>query len=134
MHEKLKAYFDAAEKKENERIEQELINAGLYEKVGFKKVPIKITSEEYEKFKKINFNSTVKRINPVAIILEIIAWLIFIGGFIAGMSLASVETAWSHYYFSFEIALTYWAISFISGTVFLGLAEIIKLLNDIKNK
>lgn len=32
------------------------------------------------------------------------------------------------------MAMKYWLAAFISGTVFLGFAEIIKLLEEIKNK
>ena len=76
MHEKLKEYFGKAEEKENKLTAQELISAGLYEKEYsekneysheypdsewdeenkkqkyFKKVPIQLTDEECEKFKK----------------------------------------------------------------------------------
>ena len=65
------------------------------------------------------------------------AWIIFIGGLIAGIVLGNVDVSYSYYTykeFSFAIALTYWAISFISGMVFLGFAEIIQLLSDIKEK
>ena len=78
--------------------------------------------------------------NPVATALTVIAWVIFIGGFIAGIVLGRVEVEKGYYYtytdteFSFAIAFVYWCVSLISGTVFLGFAEIIKLLNAIKRK
>lgn len=160
MHEKLREYFAKAEEKENKLTEQELISAGLYEKEYsdkteysneypniewdnetneqkyYKKVPIQLTDEECEKFKKIYYSSALKPTNPVATALTIIAWIIYIGGFIAGISFANVEvgTYYSYEEFSFAVALTYWAVSLISGTMFLGFAEIIKLLHDIKNK
>lgn len=157
MHEKLKKYFEKAEEKENKLTAQELISVGLYEKEYseknkysyefpnsewdeenkiqkyFKKVPIQLTDEECEKFKKIYYNSALKHTHPIANALSVIAFLIYIGGFIAGIVLG-VETAEYYEDFAFSVAFIYWAIALISGTLFLGFAEIIKLLNDIKNK
>ena len=157
MHEKLKEYFGKAEEKENKLTAQELISAGLYEKEYseknefsyeypdrewdeenkkqkyFKKVPIQLTDEECEKFKKIYYSSALKPTNPIASALSIIAVLIYIGGFIAGIALG-VEAADIYEDFAFSVAFVYWATALISGTLFLGFAEVIKLLNDIKNK
>ena len=157
MHEKLKEYFAEAEEKNNELTAQELISAGLYEKEYseknyysdefpnyewdavnsiqkyYKKVPIQLTDEECEKFKKIYHNSALKPKNSIAVALRIIAWIIFIGGFIAGIFIANIQIG-AYHEFSFVIALTYWVGALVSGIIFLGFAEIIKLLNDIKNK
>ena len=157
MHEKLKEYFAKAEEKENKLTAQELIYAGLYEKEYsekneysheypdsewddenkkqkyFKKVPIQLTDEECEKFKKIYYSSALKPTNPIASALSIIAVLIYIGGFIAGIVLG-IDAAELYEEFAFSVAFVYWAVSLVSGTMFLGFAEIIKLLNDIKNK
>lgn len=157
MHEKLKEYFGKAEEKENKLTAQELISAGLYEKEYsekneysheypdsewdeenkkqkyFKKVPIQLTDEECEKFKKIYYSSALKPTNPIASALSIIAVLIYFGGFIAGIVLG-VEAADLYKDFAFSVAFVYWATALISGTLFLGFAEVIKLLNDIKNK
>ena len=157
MHEKLKEYFEKAEEEENKLTAQELISAGLYEKEYsekneysyeypdsewdeennkqkyFKKVPIQLTDEECEKFKKIYYSSALKPTNPIASALSIIAVLIYIGGFIAGILLGA-EAADIYEDFAFSVAFVYWATALISGTLFLGFAEVIKLLNDIKNK
>jgi hypothetical protein len=169
MNEKLKIFLeakkDAETKKYEETKQKTLIDLGLYEKVYspdnkyseefsssewnvddqvnkyYKKVPIEITDEEYQEVKKYA-KKEVEDVsnNPVAIALTIIAWVIFIGGFIAGIALATVEVEKGYIYkytdteFSFAIAFVYWCASLISGTMFLGFAEIIKLLNDIKRK
>ena len=55
----------------------------------------------------------------------------FISGFIYGIYIGS------EYYvdeFSFSLAFISWIITLISGMTFLGFAEIIKLLEAIKNK
>ncbi len=70
-----------------------------------------------------------KKSNPVASLLKIIAALIFIGGFIAGIAMGSAERE-----FSLQIAATYWGAFLVSGSMFLGFAEIIALLQDIKDK
>ena len=157
MHEKLKEYFAKAEEKEKGITAQELINAGLYAKVYsgkseyldeypcgewddenkkqkyFKKVPIQLTPEETKKIKKIYHSSQEKPTNSIATGLTVIAWFIFIGGFIAGLFFASIE-AGPYEESSFLMAIIFWSVAFVSGLLFLGFAEIIKLLNDIKNK
>lgn len=167
MNKKLEKFL--ATKKETERKLQEktkqdtLIDLGLFEKVYspnnaysdeycfsemdsdnqtskyYKKVAIEITDEEYQEVKKY---AKVKEPieNPIAMALTIIAWVIFIGGFFAGIILGIEEVEKGYYYtyteteFSFAVALTYWGISLVSGTMFLGFAEIIKLLEAIKRK
>lgn len=108
----------------------------------FKKVPFEVSDEEYEEIKR-HTNKTEKdesKGNSIAIALTAIAVIIYIVGFIAGIAYGTVEVESGYYYtyteteFSFAIAFTYWCTTFISGTIFLGFAEIIKLLNDIKNK
>lgn len=80
-----------------------------------------------------------KTTNTVAIVLRVIAWITYIGGFIAGIILAQVEIPSEYSFldpttaFSWTIALTYWAGSLISGTIFLGFAEIIDLLQGALN-
>ncbi len=166
MHEKLKEYFEKEkeirEKKEKELREAILIKEGIYEKIYsennerteeynqfeynssgtfkyFKYQPIEITDEEYMQIKEIHDSKNKQEpptTNGVATALTVIAWIIFIGGFIAGICFANVEvgTYYTHEEFSFAIALIYWSVALISGTMFLGFAEIIKLLHDIKNK
>ncbi len=166
MHEKLKEYFEKEkelrEKKEKELREAILIKEGIYEKVYsennerteeynqfeynssgtgkyFKYQPIEITDEEYMQIKEIYDNKhklEPPSSNGVANALTVIAWIIFVVGFIAGICFANVEvgTYVTYEEFSFAIALIYWLVAFASGTMFLGFAEIIKLLNDIKNK
>ena len=168
MNEKLKEFLDAkkdAEKKAYEEKKKDtLIELGLFEKVYsennaysieypwsewdsensinkyYKKIPMEITDEEYEEVKKYSKKPVILGENPIATALTVIAWILFIGGFIAGIALGTVEVERGYYYtytdteFSFAVAFVYWCASLISGTMFLGFAEIIKLLTDIKNK
>ena len=160
MHEKLKEYLENAAKKEKELLAQELDDAGIYGKeytdrteyseeypeiewdAGneqrryYRKIPIELTQEEVEEFRRAYRASASKSTNPIAVALTVIAWVIFIGGFLAGLCLSTVEvgTYFTHEEFSFSIALTYWSAALVCGTLLLGFAEIIKLLNDIKNK
>ncbi len=168
MNEKLKNFLDAKKDSETKNYEETkqktLLDLGLYEKIYspdnkyseefylaewdsttqaskyYKKVPIEITDEEYQEVKKYSKKEVAPENNSVAVALTIIAWLIFIGGFIAGIVLGTVEVEKGYYYtytdteFSFAIAFVYWCVSLISGTMFLGFAEIIKLLDAIKRK
>ncbi len=168
MHEKVKEFLDAKKDAENKKYEEEkqktLIELGLYEKVYspdnnyseefsspewdnanstykyYKIVPVELTDEEFQEIKKYSKIETTTKSNPVAIALTVIAWIIFIGGFIAGIALGTVEVERGYYYtytdteFSFAVAFVYWCVSLISGTMFLGFAEIIKLLDAIRRK
>lgn len=110
----------------------------------YKQVPIKISNEEYEALKQVcaplEEEISDNTGNKIAIALTIIAYVVYLCGFILGIVMGNVEVEGGYLYtysyteFSFAIALTYWAVSLISGTLFLGFAEIIKLLDDIKRK
>lgn len=166
MNEKLKNFLDAKKDSETKKYEETkrktLIDLGLYEKAYspdnryseefcmtewdsaaqeskyYKEVPIEITDEEYQEIKKYTNKEDKTANNPVAVALMVIAWVIFIGGFIAGIAMGAGEEG--NYYadteteFSFAITFIYWCASLISGTMFLGFAEIIKLLDAIKKK
>ena len=165
MHEKLVEFLndkkDLEIKKYEKKKRETLIDLGLYEKVYspdneysnefclsewddtiqankyYKNVPIEITDEEYQEVKKYSKIEDEPTNNPVAVALTIIAWVIFIGGFIAGIALGTVEIekGYNTYTeFSVAIAFVYWCVALISGTIFLGFAEIIKLLDAIKKK
>ncbi len=167
MNDKLKQYLDHKEKLQKELSEKEksdlLIREGLYEKEYsdtysdeyswydnlegkyYRKAPIDITDEEYEIVKESCKSDSNKPINKdiengIATALTVIAWIIYIGGFIAGIAFGNVEVVRGTYYtytdteFSFAIAFVYWAACIIAGTMFLGFAEIIKLLEAIKRK
>lgn len=112
----------------------------------YKDVAIDITDEEYEMLREIynkaahkNGNVLVCE-NSIAKALFFIAMAIYAIGAIAGLLLGFQEETYGTYFtytsteFSLATAVTYWFIAFISGTVFLGFSEIIKLLQDIKNK
>ena len=140
-----------AKKAEKEKI---LISLGLYDKVyspdnkyseeypyydgntnkNFKKIPYTASDEEFEEVKKYANNQNHE--NTVAKILTYIAYFIFGAGFILGIIFASLSE--NDYYSTTSSAvfvlMTYWSISFISAMLFLGFAEIIKILEVIKNK
>ena len=105
--------------------------------IYYKLQPIEVTDEEYLKIKEIYDNkqkqahssSNGTNSNGVATALNIIALIIFILGFIAGIALGIAERK-----FSFTTLITCWVSAFVSGMIFLGFAEIIKLLNDIKHQ
>ena len=150
MNEKLKEFLES--KKEIQRAEFEenkaktLIDLGLFDKIyaeddseftyefpeseydaetstfkRYKKQAIDITDEEYDELKKYLNYSTDSKTNSIATILTVIAWVVYVCGFISGFVLS-------------DMMLVYWIASFVVGTIYLGFAEIIKLLTAIKNK
>lgn len=145
MHEKVKEFIDK-KKEEQERLKQKHLNElGLFDTEDatssdydilkyednvakyYKKVPIEVTDEEYEQILKASKqDNNIGGNNNTAVALTVIAWIVYAAGFIAGIA---QETE-----FSFAIALTYWSAALIGGTMFLGFAEIIKLLQKIVNK
>ena len=105
----------------------------------FKKIPINVTDEEYEeilKYCKQSDNTTpVNKENKVAKVLTGIAYAIFIIVAILGFAMGYTKNIPEDtYYFSFAVAVAWWGVSCIGGMFMLGFAEIIKLLNAIKNK
>lgn len=85
-------------------------------------------------------NDEMPHNNAIATAIRVIAVLTYICGFIAGIIFAANQPSFSSLYgshsnqFSWVVAFIWWGASFISGTFILGFSEIIKLLNDIKNK
>lgn len=106
--------------------------------VSYDKKAIEVTDEEYEQILKASKeSSSVDEKNGVATAITVIAWVTYIAGFIVGIMQGSVKVEGmfrDKTEFSFAIAVTYWSVALISGTLCLGFAEIIKLLNNIKNK
>lgn len=109
----------------------------------YKFAPIEVSDEEYQEIKKYAISEsevvsntsttpvTMRQINPISPILFFIATLEWILGFIAGIIVGNVLGRWD---FHWGYAFIVWVSTFISGTTFLGFAEIIQLLTDIKNK
>lgn len=112
----------------------------------YKKVFPQLTDEEYSEIEQITNKSKeinavlTETSNTIANVLSVVAVIVFIIGFILGIAMGSVEVTKGTYYtytdteFSFSIALAYWFVSFVSGILLLGFAEIINLLDAIKNK
>ena len=67
--------------------------------------------------------------NKVSVIFKVLAWCDFVVGFVVG-----IVSGQRGYSFLWSVALIYWVSSFVCGMVFLGFAEIIQLLHDIKRK
>lgn len=65
--------------------------------------------------------------NPIAVCLYTLGILIILGAFIAGIIAANEN----YYGFEMSIALTWWASGIISGIFFIGIGEIINLLQKL---
>ena len=104
----------------------------------YKYSPIEVTDEEYQRVLVLSKPTQAipeDEANGVAIALKVIAILIFICGFFAGLILGfSDNSGYSSEEFSITIAFIIWTISFIDGIFVLGFSEIINLLHKINNK
>lgn len=158
MNERVKRFLDNAVAKERELYEKEknktLIEMGLADKVYSdtwsaefmyteydsstsrtrfcKVVPIEVTDEEYEEIKKHvpHKNKPVEVLgsrNVVSKLLTIIAIVIYVVGFIAGFILGV-----DRYDDLTFMVIVWWVVFFAAGTMWLGFAEIIDLLDQIK--
>ena len=104
----------------------------------YKNVPIEISDEDFEKVKECYERQFLSKKepprirshvssdgyeekDPIAVALTVVASIIFIIGFFAGIALGSHS--------SFVLTILYWVLSGITGLMFLGFARIIKLLN-----
>ena len=102
--------------------------------VYYKWANIEITDEEFDALKnclndteeKDETTSTSEH-STIATILMVVAWVIYIGGFIAGFVLGVDR------YGDFSpMAFVWWAVFFVAGTLYAGFAKVINLLCDIK--
>lgn len=150
MNEKVQAFLDAKKQEELAKKQAEkdklLIDLGLSEKEYspsgnlsdeypeydretksyYKLKAIAVTDEEFEEIKRAagkRANNTSS--NEIATILTVIAWITYIAGFIAGVAYMGALQGF---------VLLIWFAAFLSGTVYLGFAEIIKLLTQIRDK
>lgn len=150
MNEKVQAFLDAKRQEELVKKQAEkdklLVDLGLAEKEyspngswsaeypeydretksSYKLKAIAVTDEEFAEIKKAageNTNSASS--NGIAATLTVIAWITYIAGFIAGV--ASMEMLQG-------FVLFIWLAAFLSGTMYLGFAEMIKLLTQIRDK
>ncbi len=153
MDERVRAYLEKKRASETSRFSTDrssvLIEAGLYEKVYspdgrqsedysyaeitnagskyYKKEPLKVSDEEYVEILKYANKENSNGGNSVAGALKGLAILEFIGGLF--LALASSKTDLGGIGF-----LSFTLLGAFSGLMFLGFAEIIKLLDAIKNK
>lgn len=103
----------------------------------FRKVPYEVTDEEYTAICSYDkpYVKAVKTYSPqensIAKALKVLGWLVMIIGIITGLILANDD-----YYGEFDwgIAVSMGTQSIINGIMFFGFAEIIRLLQSIKDK
>lgn len=98
----------------------------------YKFVPIDITDEEFEELLKwlpaeSKKEETTKK-SGVAMILKVFAWIIYIGGFIAGFLLGTDR--WGN---PTLLTLVWWIVFLLVGTMYMGFAQILELLSEIKD-
>lgn len=95
----------------------------------YKIVPYEVTDEEFEtlvKLRIVNSEQTTSKVttNKIGTFMIIVAILIYIFGLVVGC-LAGNNNLYSPY-FSFTIAAICWVAAFIVGSLFIGIAGIIK--------
>lgn len=148
MQNKAKEFIINNRIKEQQERDRELIKLGFYEVeyptenvysneypemldgIYYKKVPCEVTDDEYNEI--LRLHSTKRRSNKIALLLECFAYLIYVGGFLIGT--ISASQAFGYGDFSIAVAFSSWMTFFIFGTLILGFAEIIKLLDKISKK
>ena len=153
MDAKLEAYFAAKYADEKEERDLLLLRLGLYDKVYspdnepsqeyycregegedaryFKPVPIEVTPGEYAALRKYNSEPAPQYRNRVASLLSVLAWIVYIGGFLSGFAqFLDAQTV----FVGIAAGFTMWILSFFSGSVMLGFSQAVKLLGEIKNK
>ena len=102
----------------------------------YRKVPISLTDEELkeinilmqEKEKKEAGRKNIAEPddgNTVAAILRILGFIILCIGIVAGFIRLEESS---------DIAMTCWVVGILSGALFIGFSEVIKLLQEIRNK
>ena len=92
---------------------------------AYKTVPIEVNDRQYQVLKEYaRREGLLRSTNPTAYALFIVAMVIYaIGAFLGVLAIDSLGEM-----------IAYWFVAAVSGTLFLGLSEIINLLDDIRNK
>lgn len=95
-----------------------------------------ISDEEYaELLKYSEYRGHYTSGNGIATVFKVLAIIIFIIGFIAGIVMGNqAGKSVINSNFSLPAALICWAAGFVSAMMFMGFGEIIQLLTDLKNK
>lgn len=105
----------------------------------YQKIAVPVTDEEFEqilqakKELKNKPDNSQKRVETVAIVLYIIAAILFVIGFFAGIS-SGTDAGKSSSDFNWGLAAIVWGSSFVSGMFFVALGKIIDLLSSINSK
>lgn len=101
----------------------------------YKEVPMNISDEDFEALKKclketeeVVENTSNAEHSAIATMLMVLAWILYIGGFIAGFVLGTDR--WGELS---PMVLAWWAMFFAAGTLYAGFAKVINLLCDIKS-
>lgn len=94
-----------------------------------KMAPIEVTDDEYELLRTASGQNSTTGRNKVASVLQYIAYAIY-----ALSSFSAFIIFVSEYKYLWSFALVSLVTGLISGTIFLGFAEIIKLLQKISDK
>lgn len=132
-------YIEKQEAIKRKKIEQDLIDRGLYvleysdeAKKGYtydqktekyvRKVPIEISPEDYERIKKYPLNRKLR--SNFSVMLNIIGIVIIISGFIFSIVMP-INNAF--------ILIGIWLSSFIVGNIYFALAYLISVLNNEKD-
>lgn len=142
MHPQVQKYIDEKEAEKLKKKNDYLIKLGLCEVVYSpdgssqnneypmfdnrsycKKIPYPVSDGEYKLIQSYGKAEVEK--NKITSMLQIISALIFMVAFIAGFIFLEE---------SLVLAFIYWISGFITGTLFLAIAEIIKLLHEINLK
>ena len=112
---------------------------------SFKKVPFDMTDEEFEKLvtditkrdkEEANNKIKIKGLNDsnkIATIFQALGYVMFLAAFILGFALGRDTSGWRDK-LSFPLMLAYWGGGFVTGMFMLAIAEVITLLETIKNK
>lgn len=101
-------------------------NNGLNHTRYYKIVPYDVTDEEFDTLLRLHSVSKKSKdkdgqTSGYATFMIIVAVIIYIAGLIAGFMMGR-----AHFGFSSEVAVIYWIIAFAAGSLFIGIAGIIK--------
>ncbi len=149
MQEKVMEYISARKMEQEKKKEQHLIDLGLWEKEYgadtlkftlydleqqkyYRKKAIQVTEEEYAEICACPVTEAYSS-NGVSVVYKVFAWIVFIGGFIAGIVTGASASRYGGD-FQFVLALPVWAGAFAGGMGLLAVAEIIGLLSKIHQK
>ena len=131
MHEAIENFIEKQKQKKKENYKQFLLDNDICEREYSPNEDENAPYDENYPYWDRKQNKYYKKIPIEVTDFFVLGWITVIAGLIESLSAASGDKGES---FTFSVFIIHFAVTLIASMMYFGLGEVIKLLNDIKNK